>query len=131
MLRFRKGLSGTSTSERLCILYAEVRGISEAVQRAYLARLEESGSIICDAQDLEPRGCAVKWARKSGHLYVSMRVNMRAPGSSFNFNWKIQPKVLAPKLYKNSPMAYRQEPEQLLPCDGRREGWRYGRRARR
>jgi hypothetical protein len=108
VLRWRQGLSASSTAERLCLMYAEQRAISEAAQLAYQERLNNQGSVLVDALDLEPTSCSVKWARKAKHLYVHCTVRIRKTGSSYTFNWRVNPEKLAPVLLRTSTEYRRQ-----------------------
>lgn len=108
MLKLRQGLSGTTTPERLVLMHAELRAISEACQLAYMERLGRTGSILCDAADLAPRGTRVRWARKRKHLYVWTTVYLGTNRASFDFKWKLSPEKLAPGLLKNSTRERRQ-----------------------
>jgi hypothetical protein len=95
MLRFRNGLSGTTTSERLALIYLEQWCRVQAIQLAYLSRLDASGTYIVDADDLQVTSSSVRWARRKGLLYVICKVWVQDTPGPQEFRLKASSRPLA------------------------------------
>ncbi len=74
--------------ERWVLIYAEHLARQLAIQLAYEERLDKTGSIICDAHDLDVFWSRVEWARRKRNLYVTVRVYYRSAGGVCDFNWR-------------------------------------------
>ena len=88
MMKFRRGLSSASSSERLLIYHAEHKARTTATQEWYEARCVSRASIMCDARDLAARYCVTQWARHGGSLYLILRVVSADGRQSRVFRWR-------------------------------------------
>ena len=87
--RWRKGLSGATSRERLVLLQAEAIARERAFGEWYSARCEEFDSILVDATDLDVRSVRLEWARCDGHLLIILRCFARDPGRVRTYRWRV------------------------------------------
>jgi hypothetical protein len=95
MLRFRNGLSGCKTSERLALIFVEQWCRVQAVQLAYLTRLDASGTVLVDAADLDVFSSSLRWARRKGLLYVICKVQVSGAEGPQEFRLRVPHRPLA------------------------------------
>jgi hypothetical protein len=128
MLRFRNGLSGTTSRERLALLYVEHECIQHSIQKLYEDRLETSEAILCDARDLEPTSCKLQWARHKGLLFVLCEVYFKNWSCHTECYRKIDPAEGARRQLQRWANLDLRGSNTSIHSRGRREGWWYGRR---
>jgi hypothetical protein len=75
-MRWRKGLSGTSTWERLELLRVEEIARERAFGEAYQERLDLHNSVLSDARDLRVRSVRVSWRRACNRIYICCSVSL-------------------------------------------------------
>ena len=84
-VRWRRGLSGATTSERFRLLETERRAHRYTVERECSERCSQHPLGLADCQDIAVVSSSIMWARKDGNLVV--RILCLASPSMLNHEW--------------------------------------------
>jgi len=98
-LRWHKGLSGLDNRERLVVLHAEHEAKQRAIASWYEERLVLTGSILCDALDLDVSSVRIQWARKRGYLYIGLVCENHRANRVRIYRWRVDVRAAAPNSF--------------------------------